>query len=199
MDNRKGPASPATCSDNSDRGEQQIVFDDDGDLILAFSDGSTIQVSFKVIGTVTTFFDSMRTISARGPYISSFEESEFDALLLFCQICYHRGSEIPVHLSTKEMGDLAVVVTDFDCVDAFSPWFQSWTDRLLQQEPTAALLIDLLSVAFMLGDSSSFRQRSQDLILKAADLPYRPFPISNWLPEPGSNLKNQLPIGVMSK
>jgi hypothetical protein len=158
------------------QGQQKHVFDDVGDLIFSFSDDRQIQVHSKVISVVTTFFDHMKTISARKPPVSSFEASEFDAILLFCQVCYHRGSEIPLHLNGKALGDVAVVAMDFDCV------------------------LDLLAIAYILNDCDNFKHRSRELILHMGEeSPYRAFPVPAREIGGMTDLQNQLPESVFGR
>jgi hypothetical protein len=172
------------------------VFDEDGDLIFSFSDGRQIQVCIKVISVVTTFFDQMKTISARKTPVS-FEASEFDAIFLFCQVCYHRGSEIAPHLDSKLLGDVAVLAMDYDCVDAFVPWIDIWTNSLYEHYPTTQTLLDLLAVAYILNDCESFKRRSRELILHMGEeFPYRAFPVPTREMGGMTDLQNQLPESV---
>jgi hypothetical protein len=185
--------SPSSTPQPPDR----HVFDEDGDLIFSFSDGRSIQVSIKIISTVTTFFNHMRTISARKPNFSSFEVTEFDAILLFCKVCYHRGPEIPLHLDSKGLGDIAVVAMDFDCIGAFVPWIDIWTNNLYKSHPTVQTQLDLLAVAYILHDSENFRRRSRDLILQMGEeFPYRTFPGPSRTIGASTDLAAQLPDSV---
>ena len=197
-------ASPAdTCSSVdtvTDGQATTYVFDDDGDLLLSFSDGRLIQVCTGVVSTVTTFFDHLRTVSTRRPDISSFEATEYDAILLFCKICYHRGHDIPQQLDVQTLGRVAVVAMDFDCVGAFVPWIDIWCNGLYKNRPTTQTLLDLLAVAYILDDDNKFKLRSRDLILQTGEeFPYRAFPNPMRLTNGNTELHNQLPIGVLGK
>ena len=173
------------------------IFDEDGDLIFSFSDGRQIQVAIKIISLATGFFDHMQTISARKPTISSFEASEFEAILLFCQVCYHRGLAIPFHLDSKTLGSVAVVATELDCINAFIPWIKIWTDSLYRNLPTTQTVMDLLAVAYILDDCEHFKRRSRDLILQAGEeFPYREFPVPTREIEGLTDLQNHLPKSV---
>ncbi|KAB5563000.1 hypothetical protein GE09DRAFT_766920 [Coniochaeta sp. 2T2.1] len=166
--------------------EQDITFDQRGDLQLIVNDYHTFTVCSRALARASPVFDRMlyggfsETKPLEGEWIVNLSETAVYRLVILLDIAHGNvhniRKDIDKHLAWFRLADacgllceVAMAADYYDMVKVFWPWADSWLARCKKRD--GGCNVPLIWAAWVLGDETTLLRRLDDAVLSLYLLP----------------------------